>query len=65
MAFAHTLNGTAAAIPRLIIALIENGVRFDSEGRAEGVDLPECLRRFWIGTDEIGLGKERGRIRWL
>jgi hypothetical protein len=24
--FAHTLNGTAAAIPRLLVALLENGV---------------------------------------
>ena len=27
--FAHTLNGTAAAVPRLIVALVENGVIFD------------------------------------
>ncbi|OBZ68406.1 Serine--tRNA ligase [Grifola frondosa] len=30
--FAHTLNGTAAAIPRLIVALLENGARFDDFG---------------------------------
>lgn len=29
--FAHTLNGTAAAIPRLIVALLENGVVFKSD----------------------------------
>ena len=27
--FAHTLNGTAAAVPRLMFALLENGARFD------------------------------------
>ncbi|KAF8338026.1 uncharacterized protein EI90DRAFT_3144359 [Cantharellus anzutake] len=47
--FAHTLNGTAAAIPRLIIALLENNVRFGSHGEIVGVDLPRCLLPFWIG----------------
>ena len=63
--FAHTLNGTAAAIPRLIIALMENGARFNDEGRVEGIDLPECLRRFWIGANDIGTGKIKGRVRWV
>jgi seryl-tRNA synthetase len=52
--FAHTLNGTAAAIPRLIIALVENGVRFDSTGGVVGLVLPAALRPFWIG----GTGRE-------
>ncbi|CDZ98862.1 seryl-trna synthetase [Phaffia rhodozyma] len=34
--FAHTLNGTAAAIPRLIVALLENGVVLSSAERPEG-----------------------------
>jgi hypothetical protein len=29
--FAHTLNGTAAAVPRLIVALLENGVVFNTQ----------------------------------
>lgn len=33
--FAHTLNGTAAAIPRLIVALLENGVVFDEKSRSD------------------------------
>jgi seryl-tRNA synthetase len=49
LAFAHTLNGTAAAIPRLILALIENGVRFDSNGDVVGLNLPDVLRSFWMG----------------
>lgn len=48
--FAHTLNGTAAAIPRLIVALIENGVRFDESGHAVGLNLPKSLKTFWIGA---------------
>ena len=35
---AHTLNGTACAVGRTIIALLENGQRADG-----GVDLPACL----------------------
>lgn len=55
--FAHTLNGTAAAIPRLIIALLESGARIDS-GRVVGVDLPKPLEPFWLGV-------ERDRIRFV
>ncbi|KAI0322187.1 seryl-tRNA synthetase [Amylostereum chailletii] len=47
--FVHTLNGTAAAIPRLIIALLENGVRFDEAGEVVGLDLPNVLKPFWLG----------------
>jgi len=55
--FAHTLNGTAAAIPRLIVALIENGARFDEEGNPVGFNLPSTLKPFWHGTSSI--------IRWI
>ena len=57
--FAHTLNGTAAAIPRLIVALLENGVRFDEEGTAVGVDLPKALQPFWVGIPG------RDIVRWV
>ncbi|GAC1438932.1 MAG: serine--tRNA ligase [Solirubrobacteraceae bacterium] len=36
----HTLNGTAVAVGRTMIALLENGQREDG-----GVDLPDCLVR--------------------
>ncbi|KAI0688133.1 hypothetical protein BC835DRAFT_1408169 [Cytidiella melzeri] len=49
--FAHTLNGTAAAIPRLIVALLENGARFDGAGAVVGIDLPKVLKPFWVGGD--------------
>lgn len=58
--FAHTLNGTAAAIPRLIIALIENGARFDDDGKPVGLDLPLVLKPFWIGGEG-----PRNLIRWV
>ena len=58
LAFAHTLNGTAAAVPRLIVALLENGVRFNESGSVVGLDLPSVLKPFWLGQDsEV--------IRWV
>jgi len=45
--FAHTLNGTAVAVPRLIVALLENGARFNDSGQAVGIDLPVALKPFW------------------
>jgi seryl-tRNA synthetase len=61
------LNGTAAAIPRLLVALLENGVRFkgDTSDEIVGLDLPKALERFWVGTNEIGSGKHRGEIKWV
>ncbi|KAF8167687.1 hypothetical protein B0H34DRAFT_682692 [Crassisporium funariophilum] len=55
--FAHTLNGTAAAIPRLIVALIENGAIFDDEGKAIGLRLPNAIKPFWIHN-------KRDIVRW-
>ena len=57
--FAHTLNGTAAAIPRLIIALLENGARFNEEGDLVGLNLPEVLQPFWLGH-----GSGRNIVQW-
>jgi seryl-tRNA synthetase len=34
----HTLNGTAVAMGRTIVAVLENGQRADG-----GVELPQCL----------------------
>lgn len=36
--FVHTLNATALAVPRIMVALIENGQQADGT-----VVLPECL----------------------
>ncbi|CAG8472564.1 3667_t:CDS:2 [Acaulospora colombiana] len=52
--FAHTLNGTAAAIPRLIIALLENGVVLNDAGQPVGIRLPSTLRPFWFGEERLG-----------
>jgi seryl-tRNA synthetase len=56
----HTLNGTAMAVPRIIIALIENGVRI-VDGKVEGLDLPIALKPFWIG----GAGRDVVGLRWV
>lgn len=55
--FAHTLNGTAVAIPRLIVALLENGAVFGQNGNIEYICLPNALKPFWIDN-------KRGVVRW-
>jgi seryl-tRNA synthetase len=47
-AFVHTLNGTAAAMSRIPIALIENNQQADGSVR-----LPEALRPFMNGQTEL------------
>ncbi|KAF9575309.1 seryl-tRNA synthetase [Mortierella alpina] len=46
--FVHTLNGTAVAVPRLIVALLETYQQKDGSVR-----LPECLWPFMAGIQEI------------
>ena len=53
--FAHTLNGTAAAVPRLIVALLEAyGVGKDNKLR-----LPQSLKPFWLA------GEDAAHVEWL
>ncbi|OXG87314.1 serine-tRNA ligase [Cryptococcus neoformans Gb118] len=70
--FAHTLNGTAAAIPRLLVALLENGLTYDKMGEGDGeqvvytgLELPKALQRFYVGSEEIGERGRKGFIRWV
>lgn len=46
--FAHTLNGTAVAVTRAIVAILENYQQADGS-----VLVPEVLRP-WVGKDRIG-----------
>jgi len=46
--FVHTLNGTAIAVTRAIIAIIENYQQADGS-----IVIPEALRP-WVGKDKIG-----------
>jgi seryl-tRNA synthetase len=46
--FAHTLNGTAVACTRAIIAILENYQQADGT-----IVVPEVLRK-WVGKDKIG-----------
>ena len=46
--FAHTLNGTAAAIPRLIVAILEDGAVFDEQENLVSLSLPAVLRPYWL-----------------
>jgi seryl-tRNA synthetase len=45
--FVHTLNGTAVAVSRALIAVLENNQQADGS-----VVIPEVLRK-WVGTDII------------
>lgn len=46
--FAHTLNNTVVAPPRMLIALIENHLNEDGS-----VDIPEVLRKYMGGREKI------------
>lgn len=46
MKLAHTLNGSALALPRIVAAILENNQT------PEGIIMPECLRPF-LGFDKI------------
>jgi seryl-tRNA synthetase len=48
VAFVHTLNGTAVAVARTIVALLETHQRADG-----GVDIPAALRSY-LGRDRLG-----------
>ncbi len=45
--FVHTLNGTAIAVSRAIVAILENNQQADGS-----VTVPEVLRK-WVGKDRI------------
>jgi seryl-tRNA synthetase len=49
--FAHTLNGTAVASTRALIAILENNQQADGS-----VDVPQALRA-WVGKDRITAAK--------
>ncbi|MCA9095266.1 MAG: serine--tRNA ligase, partial [Planctomycetaceae bacterium] len=46
--FVHTLNGTAVAVTRAMIAILENNQQADGS-----ITIPEPLRP-WIGKSKIG-----------
>ncbi len=65
--FAHTLNGTAIAVPRLIIALLENGARFNDSGQVVGINLPAALKPFWPQAYSREIVRFSGRevVQWV
>ena len=54
--FPWTLNGTAVAVPRVLMAILENGW---SEER-DGVVVPEVLGGYMGGLEFIGRKKDVG-----
>jgi len=49
-AFAHTLNNTVVAPPRMLIAFVENHLRADGS-----VEIPEVLQKYMGGKTEISV----------
>lgn len=47
--FAHTVNGTAMAVPRVLAALLEYGYKEDDHGKGH-VEIPEVLKRYMPGS---------------
>ena len=47
-AFAHTLNNTCVAPPRMLIALLENHLNEDGS-----VNIPEVLRKYMGGKEKL------------
>ena len=47
-AYAHTLNNTVVAPPRMLIAFLENHLNADGS-----VDIPEVLRPYMGGKEKI------------
>lgn len=51
--FVHTLNGTACAVPRMLIALLET-----YQNNNGTVTVPECLRKYFRDKGFIGKQKK-------
>ena len=47
--FAHTLNNTVVAPPRMLIAFLENNLQADGS-----VAIPQALRSYMGGMEKIG-----------
>lgn len=55
----HTVNGTACAIPRMIIALLEQHQTENGD-----VIIPGVLRRYFGGVDKVEKPKDAAALRW-
>ena len=51
--FAHTLNNTVVAPPRMLIAFLENNLQADGS-----VKIPEVLRPYMGGNEKIEVKKK-------
>ncbi len=49
-AFVHTLNGSGVALPRLVVAILENGQQADGS-----VILPEAIRPYMGGVERLAV----------
>ncbi|XP_041979417.1 serine--tRNA ligase, mitochondrial [Aricia agestis] len=60
--FVHTLNGTACAIPRMLIALVET--HQDTKGMAR-IAIPKVLQPYLNGKEYIGKNKSIPKLKIL
>ncbi|XP_018564752.1 serine--tRNA ligase, mitochondrial [Anoplophora glabripennis] len=58
--FVHTLNGTACAVPRLLIALTET-----EQGNKGTIHIPHVLQRFMRGKTSIGRQKSVPELKLI
>ncbi|ORY77810.1 hypothetical protein BCR37DRAFT_382715 [Protomyces lactucae-debilis] len=56
MRFLHTINGTAIAVPRILVAGLENWYKNGM------VRIPRCLRPYMGGIKEFGIGSDGADI---
>ena len=55
--YPHTLNGTAIAVPRAMIAILEKNQFYDEETGKLGVRIPECLHPFMLNGAKVIMEK--------
>ncbi|EDV94546.1 serine--tRNA ligase, mitochondrial [Drosophila grimshawi] len=63
LAYAHTINGTATAIPRLLIALIESYQGAGNGNGNDSIQIPEVLVPFMNGQRTITKNKKVPEIK--
>ncbi|KAG2387689.1 hypothetical protein C9374_001283 [Naegleria lovaniensis] len=55
--YPHTLNGTAMAVPRAMIAILEKNQFYDEKTGKLGVRIPECLHPFMLNGATVIMEK--------
>ncbi|KAK6181368.1 hypothetical protein SNE40_009234 [Patella caerulea] len=56
----HTINGTACAVPRMIMAILENYQRKDGS-----VDIPQVLQPYMDNKTQIHIPRHKHNVHWV